>query len=308
MKIIINLSLILILLISSTVYGQSDEEILAKRGDGIVIQKSFTARANKIPADIRHATLRDRNRLNDVINNLLLRAQLAADARKAGFGSEAVIKERMRLAAEAELGEAWLQHYVEMQPAADYEALAREYYQLNQDKILTPAKIDVSHILISAKQHPEEEALELATKIKRQLDTNPASFDDLVTQYSEDPSASSNHGKFTGIGRGDMVKQFEVAAFALEENEISEPVRTKYGFHIIRLDAHIPQEKRPFKEVREQLLEAERKRHNDRIRQNYLSGLTSQDVVLTEEALNELVKRLFGEDTIKSPGETQQPE
>ena len=121
----------------------TDEDILAERGKGIVTQKSFSARADKIPANIRKSTLRDGNRLKEVINTLLLRAQLAADAREAGFDKLDLIEERMRLAAEAELGSAWLEHYVEIQPPADYEALAREQYQLNKDKMLSTPKIDV---------------------------------------------------------------------------------------------------------------------------------------------------------------------
>ena len=59
--------------------------MLATRGKGVVTQDEFAARADRIPADARVATLRNQNRLQDVINNLLLRAQLAADAKDAGF-------------------------------------------------------------------------------------------------------------------------------------------------------------------------------------------------------------------------------
>jgi len=294
--------------LSTSAFSQSDDEVLAKRGKGIVTQATFTARANKIPENIRRSTLRDGNRLNDVITNLLLRAQLAADAREAGFDNEDVVKKRMRLAAEAELGEAWLTHYVELQPAADYEALAREYYQLNQASMLSPQKIDVSHILISAKDHPEEEALEIANKVSQEVKENPASFDDLVSKYSEDPSVSSNHGKFVAIGKGEMIKQFEDVAFALAEGEISEPVRTKYGYHIIRLDAHLPRTKRTFEEVKMQLMQSERKRHESRIRNNYLSGLTSLSVEMSEEALKEMVRRQYGDEAVGQPDEGAQPE
>lgn len=296
------------LVLSTSVFSQSDAEVLAKRGKGIVTQATFTARANKIPEDIRLRTLRDGNRLNDVITNLLLRAQLAADAREAGFDNQDVVKERMRLAADAELGEAWLTHYVEIQPEADYEALAREYYQLNQDSMLSPKKIDVSHILISAKDHPEEEALEIANKVSQEVKEDPASFDDLVSKYSEDPSKSSNHGKFVGIGKGEMIKQFEDVAFALAEGEISEPVRTKYGYHIIRLDAHLPRTKRTFKEVKMQLMQSERKRHESRIKNNYLSGLTALSVEMSEEALKEMVRRQFGDEAVGQSDESAQPE
>jgi len=126
-------------------------EIMAQRGKGIVTYQSFNARANMIPAEDRLPTLRNGSRLQDVLASLLLRSQLAAEAHEAGFDQEQVIIDRMQLAAETELAAAWLNHYVEMQPAADYEQLAYEKFQLSKEKILSSPKIDVSHILISQK-------------------------------------------------------------------------------------------------------------------------------------------------------------
>jgi len=292
------LSLLFIVFTAQAAESVGDSEVLAKRGKGMITQSDFTARAEKIPADIRLGTLRDRGRLQDVINTLLLRSQLAADAREAGYDQEQLVKDRMQLAAETELAEAWMQHYVDSHSGGDYPQLAREYYQLHSEEMMSSPKIDVSHILISSKDRSEAEALELATSLSQQLDTTPLEFDELVTRYSDDPSAASNKGKFKNVKKGDMVKEFEEAAFALNAGEISAPVETSYGYHIIRLDAHIPARKLSFDEVKQRLIDAERSKHEDRIRREYLSTLTSLDVEMTEQSLQELVTRLFGEDYI----------
>ena len=273
----------------------SDKEILAQRGKGVVTQQMFTARADKIPADMRAPTLRNGNRLRDVINGMLLRTQLAADARESGFDQEQVVVDRMKLAADYELAEAWLQHYVDMQPEADYEQLASETYQLSQESMLSEAKINVTHILVSTKDRSDEDAKARADDIHMQLITDPGLFGEFVTEYSEDPSASTNHGIFTGVNKGDMVKPFEETAFALKEGEISGPVKTEYGYHIIRLDAYIVPEKMGFEDVKTQLITSERKKHDERIRVDYLESLTSLDVQMTEEQLGEMVSRQFGE-------------
>jgi peptidyl-prolyl cis-trans isomerase C len=275
-----------------------ESEILAKRGKGLVTQAEFTARADKVPAANRLATFRDGNRLRDVINTLLLRSQINADAREAGFDKEQIVIDRMQLAADAELAEAWVQHYVDSQPEADYDQLAHEYYQLHQKEILTSPKMDVSHILISTEDRSSCDALELATSLRVRLKETPTEFDDFVIEYSEDPSASSNKGKFKGIKKGDMVRPFEEAGFLLNVGEISQPVRTEYGYHIIRLDAYIAPEQIGFDEIKPQLVERERSTHSDRVKQNYLGGLTALDVNMSEESLEELVKRLFGDDYV----------
>jgi peptidyl-prolyl cis-trans isomerase C len=299
MKVFPSLLLVTAVLTSLTCKAAEDKDvdldILAERGKGVVTQEMFTARANQIPADIRAPTLRNGNRLRDVINNMLLRSQLAADAKAAGFDKEKVISDRMQLAAENELAEAWLSHYVDMQPDADYEQLAREKFLLTQEDMVSSPKIDVSHILVSTEERSDEDAAALANDIYQQLQADPDKFNDLVMEYSEDPSVKSNRGSFKNVKTGDMVKPFEDAAFALQPGEISAPVKTQYGYHIIRLDAYYPPRKQTFDEVKTRLIERERKKHRERVERDYLESLTGLEVHMTEEQLGEMVSRNFGD-------------
>lgn len=299
MKSLINiLGLLLLSLALQAAESVNGSEVLAKRGDGLVTQAMFTAQANKIPDEARLAALRHGKRLQDVINTMLMRAQLAADARKAGFHNGQIMKDRMQLAADAELATAWMDHYVEIQPKGDYEQLAFEYYQLHKDELSSAETIDVSHILISTKEHSQEDALDLATSIHQQIENDPTKFDDFVSEYSEDPSAASNAGRFYEVKRGDMVVDFENAAFALSENEISAPIKTDYGYHIIRLDTFKAAESVEFEQVKAQLMEEQRKDHGNRVKQDYMAQLSSLDVEMSEEQVAELIKRLFGEDYV----------
>ena len=242
--------------------------------------------------------MRDSNRLQTVINDLLLNSQLVAEAHEAGFDKQPHVQARMQLAAETELASAWLQNYKETRPAADYEQMAREYYQVNQKKIMSSPKVDVSHILISTKEHSPDEALKLATTLGEQLEVNPSGFDKMITEYSEDPSKASNQGKFLAVKPGVMVKPFEDSAFSLNEDEISDPVRTEFGYHIIRLDANIAPQQMSYEDVEERLIAQQKKQHIDRIILNYMDGFASHDVVISQEALELLVDRLFGKDYV----------
>ncbi len=79
------------------------------------------------------------------------------------------------------------------------------------------------------------EALEKIETIKAQLESG-ADFEELATQYSDDPSVQMNRGDLGWFERGVMVPAFEEAAFALEVGEISEPVLSDFGYHLIRVD------------------------------------------------------------------------
>lgn len=97
------------------------------------------------------------------------------------------------------------------------------YYEENKDSFATPEQVRASHILVATKEEADE--------IKKELDEG-ADFATLAKEKSTDSSAS-NGGDLGFFGEGDMVEEFEKAAFSLDINEISEPIKSDYGYHII---------------------------------------------------------------------------
>lgn len=87
-------------------------------------------------------------------------------------------------------------------------------------------KVRASHILVDDREKAEN--------IKEQLD-NGKSFEQLAKEASECPS-SEKGGDLGFFGKGDMVKPFERKAFSMDIGEVSEPVKTEFGYHIIRKD------------------------------------------------------------------------
>ena len=90
--------------------------------------------------------------------------------------------------------------------------------------------------------------------------------------------------------------------------EIAKPVKTDFGYHVIRLDAYIAPEKMQFDDVKAQLIDQERINHEERTKRNYLESLTTLDVQLSEVQLEEMIRRQFGEEYIGSEGKTENKE
>ena len=86
-------------------------------------------------------------------------------------------------------------------------------------------KIKCSHILVKK----QSEAIEILDKIK-----NGEKFAKMARQFSTDSGSAKRDGSLGYFGRGKMVKEFENIAFKLEIGQISEPVKTQYGYHIIK--------------------------------------------------------------------------
>lgn len=124
-----------------------------------------------------------------------------------------------------------------------------------QDHRPDPGKIQVAQILISSPDFKgpayEKEALRLAKEVESKLHTG-ADFDDLVTKYSDDRYTKNTKGIMPAFGIGEWTPDFEKAAFALKKpGEISAPIHTSYGYHIIKLIKRIPL--KPLDSIRHEL-------------------------------------------------------
>jgi parvulin-like peptidyl-prolyl isomerase len=282
--------------------ADKSNDILATLGDVTLTHAEIDAEFSKIPAENRLALIRDGERVQRTIQRLLHFKVAAEAAIAAHYDEEPIVKGRMALAAEKELAEAWLLKVVEDAPEADYETLAHEYYLANPDAFMTDEAVDVSHILVNSEDRSSEEALQLATSLREQLLEDPSRFNEMVMEFSDDPSKGSNGGRFPAMTRGQMVKPFEKQAFLLENiGDISEPVETAYGYHIIRLNGKFPPTLMPFEEVKADAMAQAREKYLREYRSRYLKQLLAGTIEIQEGAAEVLAKRYFGENLELSP-------
>tara|TARA_Y100001933_G_scaffold168292_1_gene166536 strand:- start:452 stop:2410 length:1959 start_codon:yes stop_codon:yes gene_type:complete len=104
------------------------------------------------------------------------------------------------------------------------------------DRMLFDVK--ASHILIKVNEKSKDsdnEAFKKVTSIRNEIINKKISFSDAAKKYSEDPSAQNNSGDLGFFTAFMMVYDFESAVYELEINEISMPIKTKYGYHLIKL-------------------------------------------------------------------------
>ena len=135
------------------------------------------------------------------------------------------------------------------------EADVRRAYDQNKDSYRLPERVDVRHILLKTTDKPATEEPKVKAKaedIERQLKAG-ANFAELAKKYSEDPGAAQTGGEYKGVTRGQMVPEFEQAAFTLKPGEISDPVKTTYGYHVLQVEKHEDARLRPFEEVKAEI-------------------------------------------------------
>lgn len=133
----------------------------------------------------------------------------------------------------------------------------KAWYKANESRYKQPEQRQASHILIRVEKNAAEAEVKAAQakaeQLLVQLKSNPGEFAKLAKQHSQDPGSAEKGGDLGFFGRGMMVKSFEDAAFALQENQLSEVVRSDFGLHIIKLTGIRAERAKPFEAVRAEI-------------------------------------------------------
>ena len=144
----------------------------------------------------------------------------------------------------------------------------RAVFDAERERFVTPEKREVSHILISVPSDAGPDAVDQArarlVALRGRIEVGE-SFADLARETSEDPGSAPSGGALGFIERGIMVPAFEDAAFALAPGQLSDPVRSSYGWHLIKVTSVQESRGATFEEVREQVLAQYQAREAERI-------------------------------------------
>jgi peptidyl-prolyl cis-trans isomerase D len=135
-------------------------------------------------------------------------------------------------------------------PETEIEA----FYKTNLQQYQSPSQVRASHILFKLEGKDEKAVQAKAEEVLKLAKAPGADFAALAKQYSEDESNNQNGGDLDYFGRGRMVAEFETAAFAMKNGEISAaPVKTAFGFHIIKMVDNKSEQTRPLADVRAEI-------------------------------------------------------
>ena len=144
----------------------------------------------------------------------------------------------------------------------------RDYYEANKEQFVAEEKVEASHILVK-----EEE---LAKKLLADIKDGKISFEDCAKENSTCPSGKGG-GALGAFGRGQMVKEFEDAAFAMNPGDISdEPVKTQFGYHLIKVTSKIGNETIPYESIADEIMAALK---NEKSRKAYESKINQLKIL-----------------------------
>jgi peptidyl-prolyl cis-trans isomerase C len=164
------------------------------------------------------------------------------EARKEKLLDDPAVRQKLDLMANQTLAQVLVQRFTDNSRATDEEV--RKYYEAHQKDY---EEVKASHILIRAKGNPtplptgkkdltEEEAKAKADEVYKNVSKPGADFAAIAKETSDDPGSAAKGGELGTFRHGQMVPAFETAAFAMNPGEIGAPIKTQFGYHIIKVD------------------------------------------------------------------------
>ena len=236
------------------------KDVLAKMGDKVVTVGDIEDELAKIPPQFL-SHFNDPVRKQQYIQSIVDRMLFAEEAKAKGFMEREDVKEKVNSYVERILYSEYLKTLTDGLTVTDEEVA--KFYETNKDSFMAPEKIKAKHILVKT----EEEAL----NVKAELDKG-ADWDELAKKHSTDKSNASRGGDLGYFSRGRMVKEFDDVAFTLEVGKIGGPVKTQFGYHLIKVEDKKPAEQQTLeqvdKQVRTKLLGVKREQKMDESRKS----------------------------------------
>ena len=191
--------------------------------------------------------------VESVAKNFMLYKALAADARKLGLDQAPEVQKLLEMSQHRMLGGVYLTDYLDKLDLPDFEKIALENYTLNKQQFVLSETVNAQHILIDFEGDEEKSKL-LAQEIRGKVVEGKQSFAELAKEYSTDSSVQNNSGNLGFFDKNQMVPEFSEAAFSLKVGDVSQPVKSQFGWHIIQVLEKRPAKTLEFSEVKDNLI------------------------------------------------------
>jgi peptidyl-prolyl cis-trans isomerase C len=225
----------------STTETKKEGQVVAEVNGSTITTGDFSSELKNLPEYLKSMAETPQGR-KEMLDTMVIRELILQQAAKDGLDKSPEVARKLEDLKKRLIVESFLKKRVETDVKVGDDDL-KKFYEQNKDKFKTGEQIRASHILVKS----EKEAKDILAQIKA-----GGKFDELARKYSVDASAAKG-GDLGWFGRGSMVPVFEKALLALKEGQISDVVKSDFGYHIIKLTGKRPAGVRPFEEVKDQI-------------------------------------------------------
>ena len=263
----------------------------ASRGQAVVTQRDFDAAMQEIPAHHRAMFLESPQRIAEMLEGLLMVRQVSHAAIEAGFLSDPIILSKVRDIALRRLSRLYLEEVWEERRLEDYTGRARELYLAEPDRFRLPPRYDFSHFLVPVTAEVGElAAMERVVAFFEALQSDEP-FDQVATSFSSTNDGESVEVRFRDVTLDALDRDVASAMRSMGEGQIAGPIRSRHGWHVVKLHERSVSEVRDFEDVKEQALALAEQQHRSSIRDRFTRQFSDLPVEYAEDAVRSLRER-----------------
>ncbi|MEK6693070.1 MAG: peptidylprolyl isomerase [Nitrospirota bacterium] len=253
-------------------------DVLVNFDGGKITVEEFKNEINKVP-EFAKGIFEGLEGKRKFLDDLISRELIYLDAKKKKIDKDKEYLDMIERFKKDAMLEILLKREIEDKAKVD-ESELKAYYDANPQEFRLNEEIRASHILVKT----EEEAKDVLKKLKEGAD-----FKKLAIELSQDPGTSKKGGDLGYFGKGKMNPEFERAAIKLKEGELSEPVRTNFGYHIIKLTGRKQGQLVEYTKVTEILRQRLTREKQKKVFEEWVAGLKKDAKInINEQALKSL--------------------
>jgi peptidylprolyl isomerase len=275
-------------------YAQNAENVVAKLGNVELTITEVRRLLDAQPLETRTQLVSNPQLLDRFVRTEAFKRALIEEARAKGFDRRPEVAEAMERAREQALVTRYMNE--QSRPAANYpsEQEVADAYKANVNEFTAPTQYRVSQIYLGTSDSlPRKDAETVKKRIEELAKTvaqKPGDFESIAKKYSEHKASADKGGDLGWVAPDQMVPEVRAIVPELKKGEVSKPVKTSSGWHIVKVVDIKPRSLRPMAEVREYIVRNLRIRKAQENEQKYLDDLIARTPLgVNEIALNRLM-------------------
>jgi peptidyl-prolyl cis-trans isomerase C len=232
---------------------------LVKDGSIVVDKADFEGSILRVPVQYRAEVRMNHEQVSTLIDSVFVNRVMADRARKDGLDKDVAVQRRIEQLKEAYLAQLY-RDKIDAEPVPDFTQRARELYLAEQSKYVEPEQSYIQQILVTTKGRTPEMARARAEKAYEEAKAGKDEFLSYALRYSDEERRDGKIGD-TGWATPDkLVAPVREAVAKMKKGEISPPVESVYGFHVIKLVDRKPAHQLSFDEAKGRIIAAETER------------------------------------------------
>jgi parvulin-like peptidyl-prolyl isomerase len=253
---------------------------LIEDGNVRVNALDFEGNILRVPEEQRAAFRVSYDRVVAVVDNVFVARSVAQQARDAGLDKDPAVQARIRQLEDGFLADVYMQKLTKDLATPDFNQRAREIYTADKEKYKTEEEVHLQQILVGVTCRTKDAALEIARRATEEVRSGK-DFLEVAAKYSDAGDKAPKGGDVPAGPVKKFVEPVREALATMKPGDVSEPVESQFGIHVLKLVERKPGVQKPFEAVRNEIIAAERDLVRRKRFEELVNGVRNSKTVVT---------------------------